>query len=207
MLLLENLRTLKENMVESNWTICSFLFTYREIEYIVLVKRFVRNIQRDNEYALVQLHFMRSDDLVNDLLIEANSQKLLVDAHRLRDFFGIEYAENLGSLLQQFTARLGEFIPTEIPQRVTDIEQRAMVSDLSRSDAEDPNRIYCSHVRRNPNNGQRSVFNSDKTKLLRPSLFQHFQNDNNISFCYSDQQHRENTDADILRKFADNADL
>ena len=207
MLLLENLRTLKENMVESNWTICSFLFTYREIEYIVLVKRFVRNIQRDNEYALVQLHFMRSDDLVNDLLVEANSQKLLVDAHRLRDFFGIEYAENLGSLLQQFTARLGEFIPTEIPQRVTDIEQRAMVSDLSRSDAEDPNRIYCSHVRRNPNNGQRSVFNSDKTKLLRPSLFQHFQNDNNISFCYSDQQHRENTDADILRKFADNADL
>ncbi|MFR4638332.1 MAG: DUF6037 family protein [Streptococcus parasanguinis] len=30
---------------------------------------------------------------------------------------------------------------------------------------QNPNKVYCTHVRRNPNNGERSVFNSDKTKL------------------------------------------
>ena len=39
--MLENLKTLKDNMVEKHWTICSFLFLYKKINYIVLVKRFV----------------------------------------------------------------------------------------------------------------------------------------------------------------------
>lgn len=38
---LENLKSLKDDMVSKKWTICSFVFNYKEIEYIVLVKRFV----------------------------------------------------------------------------------------------------------------------------------------------------------------------
>lgn len=45
-----------------------------------------------------------------------------------------------------------------------------VVQSLSKSDSEDPSKIYCNKVRRNPNNGYRSEFNADKTKLLRPSL-------------------------------------
>ena len=53
---LENLKLLKEDMIKNGWTICSFIFTYKRIEYIVLVKRFVGTEKRVNKYALVKLH-------------------------------------------------------------------------------------------------------------------------------------------------------
>lgn len=100
---LENLKSLKDDMVDKNWTIRSFIFCYKETEYIVLVKRFVGTEKRVNNYALVKLHFMKSDDLPDDLEIEANSRELIVDAKTLRHYFGIEYQENLGDILHQFT--------------------------------------------------------------------------------------------------------
>ncbi len=58
-MLLSNLKELKNDMVNKDWTICSFIFEYKEIEYIVLVKRFVGTEKRENQYALVKLHFMK----------------------------------------------------------------------------------------------------------------------------------------------------
>ena len=49
-MLLENLRQLKEDMRNKGWTICSFLFKYKKIEYIVLVKRFVGTEKRIDKY-------------------------------------------------------------------------------------------------------------------------------------------------------------
>ena len=37
---LENLRLLKAEMEKNDWIICSFLFSYKRIEYAVLVNRF-----------------------------------------------------------------------------------------------------------------------------------------------------------------------
>ena len=204
---LENLKSLKDDMVDKNWTICSFIFCYKETEYIVLVKRFVGAEKRVNDYALVKLHFMKSADLKDDLEVEANSKRLLIDPKNLRLYFGIEYQENLGDILHQFTERLGQSIPTILPDKVTTAEKSAMVQSLSKSDSEDPNKIYCTKVRRNPNRGQRSEFNSDKTKLLRPELFEHFRNNTEISFCYSDDESKKNDDAIILRNFAGNNDI
>lgn len=202
--MLENLKLLKSDMKEKGWTICSFVFIYKKIEYIVLVKRFVGRERRTAEYSLVKLHFMRSDDLSHELQVEANSQRLFVDAKTLREFFGIEYASNLGSILHQFTEQLGRSVPPVVPASsdISKIEKNAMVYSLSRSDAEDPNKIYCTHVRRNPNNGERSIFNSDKTKLLRPLLYDKLQNERHISFCYSVDKDRERTDSEILKHFA-----
>lgn len=201
---LENLKSLKDDMVDKNWTICSFIFSYKKIEYIVLVKRFVGTEKRISDYALAKLHFMKSADLKDDLEVEANSNGLLIDPKDLRQYFGIEYQENLGYILRQFTERLGNVIPLTVPDNISQSEKTAMVRSLSKSDSEDPNKIYCSKVKRNPNGGQRSEFNSDKTKLLRESLFEHFRNHSEISFCYSLDNTKENDDATILRNFANN---
>lgn len=48
--MLSSLKTLKDDMVSKEWTICSFIFEYKEIEYIVLVKRFVGTEKRVNRY-------------------------------------------------------------------------------------------------------------------------------------------------------------
>lgn len=201
-MLLGNLKELKNDMINKDWTICSFIFKYKETEYIVLVKRFVGTEKRKNQYALVKLHFMKSDNLGDDMQVEANSNGLIIETQKLREYFGIEYADNLGNILKQFTERLGNAIPKTIPAGISDIERTAMVHSLSKSDSEDPNKIYCNKVKRNPNGGQRSEFNADKTKLLRVSLFEYFRNDSSISFCFYADPKMENDDTTILRNFS-----
>ena len=201
-MLLENLRQLKEDMRNKGWTICSFLFKYKKIEYIVLVKRFVGTEKRIDKYALVKLHFMKANNLSDELQVEANVKKLIVDPKKLREYFGIEYRENLGNILQQFTENLGRVIPTKMSENSSKMEKSAMVRSLSKSDSEDPNKIYCNKVRRNRDGGQRSEFNSDKTRLLRTMLFREFCNDKSISFCYYADKEMENDDATIIRNFS-----
>lgn len=201
---LSNLKSLKDDMEKKDWTISSFLFTYKKIEYIVLVKRFVGTENRINKYALVKLHFMKSDNLDDDLVVEANSNHLMTDAKTLRIYFGIEYSDNLGSILQQFRDYFGGMIPSQMLNDQSKLEKRAMVYSLSKSDSENPNKIFCNKVKRNANGGQRSPYNSDKTKLLRKSLYEEFRNEPNVSFCYSDDETMEKDDATILRNFSKN---
>lgn len=85
---------------------------------------------------------------------------------------------------------------------IYDTEKAAMVRSLSKSDSEDPNKIYCNKVKRNAEGGQRSPFNADKTKLLRSSLFEHFRNEANVSFCYYDDPTMERDDTIILHNFS-----
>ena len=144
---------------------------------------------------------MKANNLSDELQVEANVKKLIVDPKKLREYFGIEYRENLGNILQQFTENLGRVIPTKMSENSSKMEKSAMVRSLSKSDSEDPNKIYCNKVRRNRDGGQRSEFNSDKTRLLRPMLFREFCNDKSISFCYYADKEMENDDATIIRNF------
>ena len=203
--MLEKLKSLKEDMKNNGWTICSFIFKYKNINYIVLVKRFVGSVKRINEYALVKLEFMKENDLTDSLEVEANSSKLIIDAKTLREYFGIEYSKNLGDIINQFSNQLGDSIPININtniSNISNIEKKAMVRSLSISDSEDPEKIYCTMVRRNPEGKKRSEFNSDKTKLLRKDLFKHFKDDESISFCYSKDPEKENNDPTILKNFS-----
>ena len=203
--MLKNLKQLKEDMALKQWTTCSFLFRYKNIDYIVLVKRFVGTEQRISEYALVKLHFMDAQDLARDHEIEANSLKLLInDITEFRLYFRIEYSQNLGDIIRQFTENLSQCIPWRMRGNLTNIERQAIIRSLSISDSEDPDKIYCKNIRRNPDGQHRSDFNSDKTRLLRPFLFENFINDLSISFCYSTNSNDEKTDAEILYNFAKN---
>ena len=199
---LANLVGLRAEMESKDWSLCSFIFKYKGVEYIVLVKRFVGNEKKKSKYALVRLYFMKSDNLNDGLEIEANSKNLLVDIKILRQYFEIEYVDNLGSIIKQFKAQLGVAFPKTISASISQIERKAMVYSLSKSDSEDSGKIYCNKVKRNPKGAKRSVFNSDKTKLLRPSLFKLFCNEPNISFCYYADPTMENTDEVIMRNFS-----
>lgn len=200
--MLEKLKELKEDMVNNDWTICSFLFRYKSVEYIVLVKRFAGTIIRKNKYALVLLHFMKSNNLEDEIILEANTNGLLIDAKTLREYFGISYCENLGDILKQFIEHFSKYIPSSINLDITNIEKNAMIRSLSISDSQNPNKIYCTKVKRNKPGEFRTSFNSDKTKLLRPMLFNYFKDDKNISFCYSDDINDEKSDNKILKNFS-----
>lgn len=89
-----------------------------------------------------------------------------------------------------------------VKDKISSLEKQAMVKSLSISDSEDPQKIYCTRVRRNPEGQKRSEFNADKTKLLRKDLFEYFKGDESISFSYSTEQIKENNDATILKNFS-----
>lgn len=198
---LYKLKSLRDDMESKDWSICSFIFNYKSNEYIVLVKRFVGNEKKSNEYALVKLNFLKSKQLSHELVVEANSKRLLTDAKTIREYFGIEYYENLGDILQQFTITLGNAIPSKMLENNTLEEKRAMVRSLSKSDSEDPNKIYCFAIKRNPKGRKRSIFNSNKTRILRPKLYEKLKNDLSLSFCYSKNKWDEKSDEELYKTF------
>lgn len=132
----------------------------------------------------------------------------IVSIATIRNFFGVEYQENIGDFMQQFYEYLARFIPDVVSDRKTKREKQCMVSSLSRSDGEEENRIYCYQVRRNPNvnNHQyvRSIYNDNKTRLLRPALYEEYKDDDTISFCYIEDREKEKTDIEIKVNFAKN---
>ena len=200
--MLSNLKLLNDDMKNKGWIITSFTFRYKTVNYIVLVKRFLSEEKKGNKYSLVKLEFMKENNLEDSLLVEANSKQIFVDAKIFREYFGIAYVPNLGDTFKQFYGIFGKSIPSIIKIVNTDFEKAAMVKSLSISDSEDPTKIYCTNVRRNPEGQKRSVFNSDKTKILRPRLYEYFKDEESISFCYSNDECKNNDDATILKNFS-----
>lgn len=201
-MMLTNLRLLRNDMLGKGWVISSFLFKYKSIEYIVLVHLFDDKHKKRNPYALVLLEFLEKNDLAHELKVEANSNSLLLSAKELRNYFGIKYSLNLGNILTQFTNILNKSIPTVANERLSEEQKQAMSASLSRSDSEDPNKKYCFGVRRNPIGYSRSNFNDNKTRLLRPSLYNYFKDDETISFCFSSQVQDEKSNSEIIEVFS-----
>lgn len=84
-----------------------------------------------------------------------------------------------------------------------------MVESLSKSDSENPEKLYCYKVKRNPEKqdgtlGQRSPYNDNKTRLLRTTLYDRLRSDTNISFCYSMNTLDENNDETIIMNWTNN---
>lgn len=203
-----NLRLLKNDMEEKGWVIDSFLFRYNDINYIVLVKLYTEG-EKKPKYALLKLEFIQQDNFNHRLLVPANSNGFMTDIVSMvviRNFFGVEYQENLGNFQDQFQEYLAGFIPTEVSGNKNEAERRVMVIDLSESDRENPNKLYCTSVMRNPKvndrQKERSIYNDNKTRLLRPELYEEYADDRTISFCYSENPGDEKTTEEIMNNFA-----
>ena len=197
----ENFKLLKVDMEEKGWVIEAFSFNYNNIDYVVLVKLYQRHKVKENPYALLKVEFLKTHNIEDNLIVPANARELLIDARTLREYFGIEWSENLGNILGQFSEHFAQFIPDKVDLSKSDFFKIAMTKSLSESDSEDPNKIYCYSVRRNPDNGTRSIFNDNKSRLLRPKLYEKFMGENTVSFCYSADREREKSDAEIINNF------
>ncbi|WP_431193912.1 DUF6037 family protein [Bacillus multifaciens] len=204
----ESLRHLKMDMEKKGWRIDSFLFKYKQQDFIVLVKLYEVDEARP-DYAMLKIEFLRQGNFDDNLLVPANSVKLFVDTKTLREYFNIEYSENLGDILQQFNQHFSTFIPTKVIEKKSNIQQKALIYSLSQSDAENPNKLYCYAVKRNPPKadgtlGQRSPFNDNKTRILRPTLYQKLREEENLSFWFSDDPDEEKSDEDIIYNWTKN---
>ena len=205
--MLNNLKLLKEDMESKGWIIDGFAFSYKKHDYIVLAKLYNEH-QNKPPFSLLKLQFIDKDDETRTLETNANSNGLIIDAKSLRQFFSIEYSENLGDILQQFTNYLNNFIPNEVNTTKSNSIKNAMIKSLSISDSEDPEKVYCYAVKRNGivdgKQRYRSPYNDNKTRILRKKLYLRFKDDKTISFCYSKNQGDEKNDPEIISNFVVN---
>lgn len=208
---LANLKLLKQDMEDKEWIITCFSFLYKQVEFIVLSKRYIEN--KPPKFALLKFDFIKANNSEEHLEFPVNAGGLILETNqdkaKMRKFFNIKWAENIGDIFKQFNIYLSEFIPTKVNDNITVHEKSAMVKSLSKSDSEDPKKIYCFAVRRNPLNKdgtpqKRSIFNDNKTRLLRPSLYSKLGMDKTISFCYSANRNDHKEDSEILGNMAKN---
>lgn len=195
---LDHLKSLRTDMEAKDWTISSFIFVYKKIKYVVLVKRFIDPIKKVNQYALVQLEFMKYNNIRDNYVVEANSNSLLDDIKSISKYFGIAYSPNMGQLMKQFAQTLNRVVPTKVPNNYDKTQLECLNYSLSQSDSEDPTKIYCYGTILNPIGKKRTPFNSDKTKLYRPALFQKLGVESRRSFCYSNDPQKEKKDTEII---------
>ena len=208
---LQNLHALKADMEAKGWVIDSFKFRFKNVNYIVLVILFGPDDHKE-KYALVQLDFLDAKNFNRHFLVSANASGLMTSAKELRTFFGIDLVHNLGDILQQFTAELGYHIPEKVSTARSNIERQAIVHTLSQKDGEDADKVYCYAVKRNPTvtdkvtgasrQLKRSVYNDNKTRLLRGPLYQKLGKDPTISFCYSNDPEKELSDEQIITNWS-----
>ncbi|MDA2513258.1 DUF6037 family protein [Bacillus cereus] len=111
--------------------------------------------------------------------------------------------------MQSFYRQLSLYIPTEVSQRKTTAQEAAMVASLSKSDKDDPNKIYCYSVRRNSETksgefGERSPYNDNKARILRLTLYNELKDDIHLSFNFSADPEKHADDDTILHNWAKN---
>lgn len=201
MYVFESFKLLKADMVANGWVIEAFPFNYRNCDYIVLAKLYGDG-ERKPDYALMKVEILKSEEISERLILAVNVNGFMTEAKLLRAFFDIEYGKNLGDLLSQFNEYFARFIPTHVTLDKSPHIEEAMVISLSKSDSQDPNKRFCYGVKRNPDGGQRSLFNDNKTRLLRPTLYPEFSSDPSISFCYSTDANDHKSDAAIIKNFS-----
>ena len=203
---LSNLRIIRDELRKRGWVATCFQFRYRRHPYFVFVERYLDH-EAKPKYALTKIIFADHDDLDRVLKTWANSSGVQCRTQELRDYFRIEWVENAKDLWAQFNTHLGRYVPNHAPLTFHPDERRFLLRRLSVGDSDNPERVYCTHVRRNPDRadgtpGRRSVFNSQKTEILRPTLYRHLRNETNLSFCYSVNPEDHQDDATIISQWA-----
>ena len=201
-------------MRKKGWTIDSFRFPFKGVNYIVLVILYSPE-EKVDKYALVKLDFLHPNNFKHHLLVPANSNGLICGAMDLRIFFRIppDY-EHLGDALRTLTRELGYCTPTKVTTVKFQTEKQAIVYELSDGNSEDAEKLYCFAVKRNPvlmdketnepKQLKRSAHNDQKTKILRPTLYEKLGKDDTLSFCYSNDPEMNYSDEVIIDNWLKN---
>lgn len=201
---LENLRIIRNELKKRNWVVDAFLFQYKNQEYIVLVK--VYSDEEENQkpaFAIVKLEFIKKGHKNENFCTYADLYKIdIPDKKTFRDFFGIEYKENLGDVFKQFTQHFSTFIPNQLTAIRDESLKKTVTEYLNKTDSQSSKGIYCfgvmrNGIRKNGKQAQRSPANNQKAEFLRPELHKKL-NDTTISFCFCDDPSREKTVEEIL---------
>lgn len=203
---INNIGYLLEDLRRNGWHMTAFDFNYKGSHYIVLFENNENIETRKNAYASIVLTFIDSEIPLRRYAVEANQVMMFFNPKEFREFFHIEYTNNLGDLFKQFFNRFTLFVPRTAPKELDSRKNLEIDRTLAGRGGHSPDAIYCYDARRlGQRNGRqmvRSIFISNLTARRRPELFKQFRNEPTVTFYYSPKESDELSDVKILENFA-----
>lgn len=209
-----NLRSLKQSLLDNGFFIELFTFRYKSKNFLVFFRLLNDKEKKLSEYKYQSGHFLikkldSKDNVIAVLSKYVNSNGFMskgkymskTEVKEIREFFELPYGTYKELKFSELYEKLNNSIPLEI-----NLERRKNYkSELSKAlydSTEEEDRLYCYDMRRLPVNKHRSIENSEKTKLLRPSLYENYKEESTLSFYYSPNKEDEETDHAIELKYS-----
>lgn len=194
--MLDNLYVLGSTLLNNNRRLYVFLITYNHIQCNVVFHRLIKPVG----YWTIELSFIKVTDNNAVLSCYANKARTNLSLDEFCDFFDIQVGEGNASLKDIFSAfytSLNNQIPHTI-ERLNDV-QRELMSDYiyHYENRDEHNRLYLYDLRKT---GNRSEYNNDKAAARYPDIYEHFQNDREYSFYFSEHREDEVTLNQLLEK-------
>lgn len=195
-----NVRDLLSSLRKAGWYITAFELHYNKHDYVVVFED-AAHLNKNKQYFSASLTFYDIHDpnrVLSD--VYANTSKLDIPLSTFYNFFDIDASNrsyNSGDVIFSFYSTLNSKMPGTFNLAAQNAHQKEILSTIERREPSDG--MCCYSARHNPGTKKRSVFNTAKTKLLRPSLYEKIgEIDPKISFCY--RKNNELNDTEIIRK-------
>lgn len=207
------LRTVVKEMKQAEAMVYPCFVTYKNQRYIMIIIRFDKD-EKHGQYEIAHLMFIKDGTMTPQLLVTVDNYRLHGSTKDIREFFGIKFDKNnLGTLFETLYQSLSHQLPQgynvnafQIPL----IKKTSLTILNQRSPNNEKDKWYGHHIMRLPVDGHgnqryRSDYNSQKTKLLYPTIYDTlFKKDKTISLCYYDNQNMKRSENEILNNFAVN---
>jgi len=194
---LSKLPTLCHNMKQQNWQVTGFPFQYRSNQYDVILDRNLTNKQR-NKY-IAKLVFIKNYNMENCLSVFAEGTRLSCDISTLKEFFETSGFIKYQDWIDHFYECFNSAIPVNPNCNAENSKQ--LIQYINRQENNE-NRIYPFAIQCDPEHTHRSTYNTDKTRLICPDLYNNFLvHDNTLSVRFSNQKEKALDQGIILDNF------
>lgn len=200
---LSNLQLLRLDMKEKGWCVTGFPFIYKQEKYSVVLELLEKPYEK---FYTMLLTFYRSNGKARS--IHAHSNGLELNGYELSVLFGSEHGGGYKYFTEYFYSRLNEQVPTHMSLTLNKEIKTLCENYLSKKDGDDINKRYCYKAAHNGKiagkQKYRTRYNSDKTKLLYPDIYDALGEDKTISFYYSSNPSDEKSKFEIIRNLSKN---
>ena len=199
--MLKNLYTLGTLLLKNDRRLHVFFISYNGIDCNVIFHR----LKKANGFWTIQLEFVK---VANDesLVCYANKASTDLKINDFCAFFNIQLGEgkaDVKDIFGRFYMSLNEQVPTKLISLNEDQRQLMCSYIQNHEPADEAAKIYLFDLRKT---GNRSEYNNDKAAARYPDIYEHFKDDDEYSFYFTDDYSKEVTLDQLLEKLKRRSD-
>lgn len=198
------MRELIEDMRNKNWIIDSFIFNYNEVACVVIIQLYQNNDRKPDKFARASVKFRKQSNMSQILKAYTNYSNIsFFNPIDFYEFFDIKRTDSNISARQvfdDFSSYFMRCVPTyKLIRKDNLTEEQAILLELDKTQAKGR---YCYGLMENTGERNRQPENSMKAEMFRSELYEEYNADTRLSFCFSEDAEREKTDDEIKIDFA-----